>query len=325
MKTAVILHNVNRESNEFEAEFDRPTTIGFLKQCMEADYKVRLVEADRKFAWIKKIKRIDPDVTFNIAEGFYGPARESVYAAILDQIGTPYCGPDSTNLLICMNKQLCKELASESGAKINMPRHVIIRSMSDLEKVLDIDFSPLFVKLNSEGSSIGIGKHSINTSRTVLKNVKSLWNKYKRPILIEEYINGKDVSMSYVEGLGVFGPSGISYENDKTVYDHGLKTIRDSEVTIKKAKISPKAKRNLFSYTKQIVKALDIKGYAKLDFRVDRDKVYFIEINGQVSFHPLGEFLTSFEGSSYTKKEIILKILENTSQGRFFSVGYARG
>ena len=44
-------------------------------------------------------------LVFNICEGYNGPARESVYAAILEQLNFNYTGPDSTNLLICHTKK----------------------------------------------------------------------------------------------------------------------------------------------------------------------------------------------------------------------------
>lgn len=188
MKTVAILHNINRQSNEFEAEFDSPTTINSLKEYMKGKYNVKLIEADKNFKWVQNIQEMRPDITFNVAEGFYGPARESVYAAILEQLDLPYCGPDSTNLLICMNKYLCKELVHKSTYRINMPRHLIVRHLSEIDKLSTIDFFPVFVKLNSEGSSIGINEKSISGRTGVRKRVKALWNKYKRPILVEEYV-----------------------------------------------------------------------------------------------------------------------------------------
>lgn len=324
MKTVVILYNLNRKSNEFEAEFDSQETISFLKDCIKEKYKVKLIEADRKFEWVNLIQSAEPDIVFNVAEGFYGPARESVYTAILEQLKIPYCGPDSTNLLICLNKYLCKELIQKSDSKVNMPRHLIIRKISEIDKLSEIDFFPVFVKLNSEGSSIGISDKSVNDRKNIRRYVKELWSKYKRSILVEEYLDGYDLSMSYVDDIGVCGPSSISYQKDKEFYDYELKTTRDNEVIIEKDKIGKEIKNTLNAYTRSIVKILDIHGYAKLDFRVKKGKVYFLEINGQISFHPHGEFLTAFDESNCTKREVVLKIIENSLIPRSFSVGYSK-
>jgi len=56
----------------------------------------------------RELNKVKPDLIFNICEGFNGPARESVYAAILEQYKYNYSGPDSTNLLVCHNKYLSK-------------------------------------------------------------------------------------------------------------------------------------------------------------------------------------------------------------------------
>ena len=55
---------------------------------------------------------------------------------------------------------------------------------------------------------------------------------------------------------------------------------------------------------------MDIKGYAKLDFRLCEKNFYLIEINAQVSFHPRGEFITCAHKDGYSFEEVINHIVD---------------
>ena len=108
MKKIVILFNLNRHQFEYETEFDSEYTIDSIYSALCDKYDVYKLEADKDFEWIKRLKKINPELVFNVCEGFNGPARESVYGAILEQLKINYSGPDSTNLLMCHNKYIKK-------------------------------------------------------------------------------------------------------------------------------------------------------------------------------------------------------------------------
>ena len=104
MKKIALLYNLNRGNYEYETEFDSEITINKIYESIKDKYEVKKIEALKDFSWITEIQKYNPDLVFNICEGYNGPARESVYAAILEQFNFNYTGPDSTNLLICHNK-----------------------------------------------------------------------------------------------------------------------------------------------------------------------------------------------------------------------------
>ena len=47
--------------------------------------QVKKIEADKEFKWIGELNQYQPNLVFNVCEGYNGPARESVYGAILEQ------------------------------------------------------------------------------------------------------------------------------------------------------------------------------------------------------------------------------------------------
>lgn len=316
MKKIVVLFNLNRHQHEYETEFDSELTIDSIYNVLSKKYAVKKIEADKGFKWIEELRRYNPDLVFNICEGYNGPARESVYGAILEQLKYNYSGPDSTNLLVCHNKFLVKNLLKDY---IDCPKGYSVCEKSDIDSLKDIQY-PVIVKLNSEGSSMGMDEKSIVHSYDELKKqVLSLLNKYDRNVLVEEYIDGQDLSMIYVEGLGALGPCIVNCDSE--FYDYEMKTIKDDTVDIQTVNGEFDSLKNIVSI---IAKRLDVKGYAKIDFRKKDDKFYLIEVNSQVSFHPTGEFITCAKTDGYSFDDIINYIVERAllSNTKKNSIGY---
>ena len=317
MKKIAILYNLNRGKYEYETEFDSKLTINSIYKALNNKYEVKRIEADKEFKWINKLNKYNPDLVFNVCEGFYGPARESVYAAILEQFKYNYSGPDSTNLLMCHNKFLVKNLLKDC---IDVPYGYAITNEDDIEKLKKIKF-PVIVKLNSEGSSMGMDEHSIvDNFDDLKKQALKLLDKYKRNILVEEFIDGQDISMIYVEGVGPLGPCIVKC--DAKFYDYEMKTTKDNEVDIETLDGDYSKLKDIVNI---IANKLDIKGYAKIDFRIKGDKFYLIEVNSQVSFHPKGEFITCAKKDGYSFDEVINIIVENAlkSDIKINSIGYS--
>lgn len=302
MKKIAILFNLNRHQYEYETEFDSEYTIDSIYETLLKNYLVEKIEADKNFEWINKLKEFNPDLVFNICEGFFGPARESVYAAILEQLGFNYSGPDSTNMLVCHNKFLAKNLLKDD---VLVPFGYVIKDISEINKLDNIKY-PVIVKLNSEGSSMGMTKDSVVYNFEALKKeVKRFLKTYNRGVLVEQYIQGKDISMIYVEGIGALGPCEVNCDSE--FYDYEMKSDKDDTVDISTLEGNFD---ELKIIVEKITKKLDIKGYAKLDFRINEDKFYLIEVNAQVSFHPEGEFITCAKKDNYSFEQIISFIVE---------------
>ena len=316
MRKIAMLFNLNRHQYEYETEFDSELTIESIYNVLCKKYEVKKIEADKDFKWINEVNQYKPDLIFNICEGYNGPARESVYGAILEQFKYNYSGPDSTNLLMCHNKFLVKNLLKDY---IDCPKGYSVCDERDIELLKNIQF-PVIVKLNSEGSSMGMDEKSIVYSYNELKSqVLFLLKKYDRNVLVEEYVEGQDLSMIYVEGIGALGPCIVNCDSE--FYDYEMKTIKDDTVDIQTVNGEYNKLKNIVL---TIAKILDIKGYAKIDFRRKEDKYYLIEVNSQVSFHPTGEFVTCAKTDGYTFDDIINFIVEKALEmdNKKNSIGY---
>ena len=155
------------KSIDMYAEWDTWDTINAVKGALECYNDVTLVEADY-FAFTK-LKEINPDIVFNIAEGFNGVSREAQIPSILDMLQIPYTGSDPLTLATCLDKARAKEILSYY--RIPNANFVIADSM-EAAKNINLGF-PLIVKPVSEGSSKGIFSTSfVRDKNELLKEVE---------------------------------------------------------------------------------------------------------------------------------------------------------
>lgn len=313
-----LVHNLNHGDSEHEVEFDSPITIDALTESIGRSYECQPIEAGENIQWINELTTSNIDLVFNVAEGFQGAGREAFYPALYEQLGLKYTGPGPSELLITHNKALTKQLLKPHG--ITMAWSRLIGSMADLEylKAEVIPF-PVIVKLNSEGSSKGMDEHCICTSVSALEHqVGKLLKNYDSNVIIEKYIPGRDMSMTYVQGLGVFGPAEYVYPDKKDIYDQKLKGDDNHKVEVhQKVSLELEKKRELKALTEKIASILDIQGYCRVDYRLDdRNNIYVLEVNGQVSFHPDGAFVKATYETGHNYDTIVHHIIRHALNTR---------
>ena len=82
---------------DYFAEWDDSATIEAVSTALAGGGReVVGIEADRDLA--EKLKRVRPDIVFNIAEGIDSPSRESQVPVICEMLEIPYTGSDAFTL-----------------------------------------------------------------------------------------------------------------------------------------------------------------------------------------------------------------------------------
>ncbi|MHB8155213.1 MAG: D-alanine--D-alanine ligase family protein [Candidatus Omnitrophota bacterium] len=151
------------------------------------------VEYPALFSYFKK-NRVD--MVFNIDEGKHGRFRESEVPAVLDYLNIPYTGSDTFSLALALNKTLTKKILKAEN--IPTPNFQLFVKGNEL---LDSDLRfPLIVKPNCEGSAKGINKTNVvgNSADLAIK-VKECINIYRQEALVEEFIEGKELTVGILE------------------------------------------------------------------------------------------------------------------------------
>ncbi len=181
------------------AEFDKEETVAALEETLtRLGYETeRIGNVFELVSQLAAGKRWD--MVFNIAEGLYGDGRESVVPALLDQYRIPYVFSGPVVMGISLNKYLARLVVEAAGVPV--PPGVVAATANDLEKVTALTF-PLFVKPVAEGTGKGITERSVVRDMDSLKSiVNELLAVYRQPVLIEEYLPGREFTVG-VTGTG---------------------------------------------------------------------------------------------------------------------------
>jgi D-alanine-D-alanine ligase len=196
----------------------------------------------------------------------------------------------------------------------NVPKWFYLKSNEELNLV-DFNDYPYIIKLAHEGSGIGISDTSVVYNPKTLKNkVIEVFDTFQRPIIIQKYIEGIELTIGVVgsniepEALGLIEIT----LNDSLVY--GISQKENSETkaiytTFKNYEITQLVQEQ----SKSIFSSLGCRDAARLDFRLDANNIpYFLEINLLPHLHPvIGDFCRSAYGAGYTYKELLNKIMNS--------------
>jgi len=181
---------------DYFSEFDSQETINAISCALKKrGHAVDLVDVEQLnlFSYFRKNRA---DMVFNIAEGKCGKFRESEIPAILDYLDIPYTGSNTFSLALALNKALTKKILKAEN--IPTPRfQVFVKGSEELDSSLRF---PLIVKPNREGSAKGINASNVvNTEEALFMKIKEIQELYKQEVLVEEFIEGKELTVGILE------------------------------------------------------------------------------------------------------------------------------
>ena len=145
---------------------------------------------------IYKIDEFEPDLIFNFVESIEGIASyEYCVAGVYELLGYEYTGNTPQTLGNCLNKSITKKILRSFN--INTPYSITISNIKDLiENDFPLEY-PVIIKLLKEDASIGISEFSVvNNFEMLNKQIEFLFNTYKSEIIIEEYIEGRELNVA---------------------------------------------------------------------------------------------------------------------------------
>ncbi len=323
MKIAFV-HNLQRSLAEEEAEFDTPAVIEAIQKAITSGgHEVIPIEMTKDGKWIDLLKQSACDLGFNTAEGFAGVGRESYAPVVFEQLNIPCVGSGSYPCFLTLDKFLTKQVVARQGVKV--PSGYFITNLEDLDVLKHELHFPLFVKPNFEGSSKGITKDSVCRDFKALKTqCQKLLTTYPDGIIAEAYIEGRDITVPYVSGLGDDGVleaveytlEGFNSQDEASkegwIYDYDLKNKEDAKVGVRcPALLSPHEKKTVAKAMRKAVQALGVLDMARADFRITpQGEVYFIELNALPSLQPGAGLFEASKQLGLSYDQTLLKIVE---------------
>jgi D-alanine-D-alanine ligase len=260
------------------AEWDSPTTIAAVESALSKLGKVIRLEANEDFP--ERLRQTKPDIVFNIAEGFYGVNREAHVPAICEFFGIPYSGSDPFTLSLCLDKARAKETLAFHG--IPTPKFVVVNKPEELRAASEKLRFPLFVKPLHEGSSKGITDSNLcRDAGHLLEQTEFLLEHYNQPVLVEEYLPGKEFTCA-VLGNGdeatVLPIVGMNFETlpegAAPIYSFDAKFVWDRpenplDIFQCPARIPAALRKSIERVTLDAFRVLGCRDWARIDVRLD--------------------------------------------------------
>ncbi len=238
-------------------------------------------------AWLRKLK---PRIVMNLTEWVDGDRQQdAAIAGLLELLKLRYTGAGPAGLRLARDKSLAKRIVS--GLGVGVPRQLNI-----INKNNEIQY-PLLVKPRFGDGSDGIARHSlVRNARELRARVRALRAWLKEPALCEEYIPGRDL---YVGLLGnaprVLPPVELVVRSrNRSAPQFATYRLKNDpryrarwRVSYRRARLDGKTMRRVAEASRRIFHALELRDYARLDFRLTHDnRLYFIEANPNPDLDP---------------------------------------
>ncbi|MHC4327870.1 MAG: ATP-grasp domain-containing protein [Planctomycetota bacterium] len=250
-----------------------------------------------------------PGLVFNVSYGIQGQARYAHIPSILEMVGIPYVGSGPLAHGLALDKVVAKIIFRQHG--IPTPDFAAMNSWED--ELPDLKF-PLIVKPKNEAVSFGI---QIIRNQDELRNgVKAVIDEFKQPVLVEEYIEGKEINVGLIGNNPpeIFTPVELVFgRKGPKIYTYEDKTHRSGRQI--KYKCPASLTRGQHEYARKIAQqAFEVLGCydcARVDMRRDKQgNLYVLEVNSLPSLGQNGSYLVGAARAGLDFSAVINRLVE---------------
>ena len=226
------------------------------------------------FSFVKKDIKVNFDCVFNAIHG--NPGENGALVAYFDLLGIKHTSAPFYQMSLTFNKRDTLSVIKEYGIQTANSYYMHQRDEINTVKIIEKVGLPCFVKPNRSGSSFGISKvyKEENLEDAIVKAFKE-----DEQILIESFLDGKEVSVGIIEYQGkieVLPITEIVSENDFFDYEAKYKG-KSKEIT--PARISDVEKKKVINTARKVYRVLNMSGFSRSEFILVDGEPYFLEIN----------------------------------------------
>ncbi|MBN1148864.1 MAG: hypothetical protein JXA78_16500 [Anaerolineales bacterium] len=261
-----------------------------------------------------------PELVINLVDSVKG--EESLASAIpgvLELLDIPYTGADILGMSLDTNKFLVKKLLQQNGVPV--PYFQLFNTSRDsLDPMLRF---PLISKLNAVHGSVEITKQAVSENeRHLRKRLRYLIQTYKQPVLVEEFIGGREVTAILLEGMNkkvYLAEKVFTHPEGKYVFlTFEDQWLYEGSASFHYARYDDPL---LKDYVKRAFEVTNMYDYGKFDVRLDQTgRYFFIDSNCNPAFGPkeldvaMAVILDLYGVSFY---EILKRLILNTVRDAF--------
>ncbi|MBV8758893.1 MAG: hypothetical protein JO257_16520 [Deltaproteobacteria bacterium] len=280
-----LTYNLKRSAGEAYADLDSAATVRAIATAIAAaGHRVTRIEVSRPIERVvARLRALAPDLVFNIAEGVRGASREALWPAVFEELELPYTGSPPGVLAACLDKALACRIVAAAGVRVAG------------------EGWPAIVKPRFEGSSKGISQASIVRDEAAL--AAALANA-RYEMVVERFIDGADVAVGWVAGLGLLSAIHYVYEasGPHRILD---RVVKERGAAVEILPLDPR----LRVAAERAFAALGVVGFGRADFRVTPEgEPVFLEMNPLPSLDPADGEL--YAASGLSAPELIAAIID---------------
>lgn len=280
---------------------------------------------------IERIEKSKPCIIFNLCEAFDGdPSMEMNIAALFELLNIVYTGSPPAVIGLTNDKWKTKQILNQNNISVPRGIQINIDNINNLESLIcNLQF-PLFIKPLSEDGSLGIDRDSVVFNiDTLRKKVEYIFNKYNQTALIEEYIDGREFSISIIGNHPPFvlPLSEIDYSklpvNAPKILCYKSKWMEESDIykltpSLCPANIDSDKEQKINEVALRTFKVTGCRDYARVDIRMREDKTpVVLEVNSNPDISINGGMAESAKTAGCSYKDMIKNIL-NTALERSY-------
>lgn len=274
---------------------------------------------------IKSILKIKADCIFNLIEwtGLEIGLTERAFECI-KSLQIPYTGATEENYLLTSDKVAMKKTLD----MLKLPTAMWQSFLTGDESVRRFSY-PVIVKPALEHCSVGISNDSIaDDAADLVPKVRSLLKKFTQPILVEEFLDGREFQATLIEINGrphVLPIEEVVYDNENNVkfltFDGKWNSEHDDykSVEIEFVKDDDKLRKKIEKISLKAFDEMKFRGYARFDIRMKNNKIYFLETNANPNLYdPLeAGSVSSYQAAGMTFADFIWNIVESACNGKY--------
>lgn len=283
-------------------------------------HEVRQLGVSHDLQPIRRIvERWRPHVVFNLLEEFQ---EQAVYdlnvVAYLQLLRVAHTGCGPRGLVLSRDKSLAKKILAYH--RVRAPRFFVVRRGRRPRPVRGLRY-PLIVKSLVEEASAGVAKASVvHNEDKLAERVRFVHDHVETDALVEEFVEGREIYVAVLgnERLRVLPPQelviGNLAEGERLIatekIKHDAKYQLRRKVDVVAADLTPDQHRHLERSCRRIYKALELRGYARIDFRLSPDGLFhFLEANPNPELARYEEFASAAKAAGIPYEALLDKVL----------------
>lgn len=257
-----------------EREISLLTGENIYRSLLKSGYNTTFIDLKNDF--YNDLKKIN--LAFLALHGRYG--EDGTVQGLMEVMKIPYTGSGVLSSAIAINKILTKKILDYEN--ILTPQYITLdidgkNNPANTGLFIGEKLSyPVIVKPNNEGSTIGV---NIVGSDEQLEYAIEDASKYDKKILIERYINGRELTVSVIGKDPVALPI-IEIKPRSGFYDYKAKYTKGMTEYIVPAELPDELSCHISETAVKCHKVLECSGISRSDFILDsKNNAYFFELN----------------------------------------------